>query len=200
MHGFDLKLLANEKTEKGWFDPITSDTIPTDQISSSRILRFEHYALPLQTALHSMLTRDYKKKDCPLGEIPHPLEARQLATEDKERFLSEVSALLAIDSQELALCWQIEVGVEDAATFIPQIKNWDYASDQAQWEAMTDLMTQILHRERKLAFLSLLTDSTEKTYFDDDFLPTDVKIPDLSFPPITQEQFHQALAGIGIIY
>ncbi|HEY5234815.1 MAG TPA: hypothetical protein VIJ14_01450, partial [Rhabdochlamydiaceae bacterium] len=51
MSGFDLDQLANKKREDGWDDPISFDTITPDQISSTRILRIDKYAISITSAL-----------------------------------------------------------------------------------------------------------------------------------------------------
>ncbi|HUD02366.1 MAG TPA: hypothetical protein VMR37_08545, partial [Rhabdochlamydiaceae bacterium] len=193
MHGFDLKTLANGKTGKGeWLDPITLDPIPANQISTNQILCFGQYALPIKTALTSMLTRAYKPIDCPPGEIPHPIEIRKLTPNQKVKFLREVSAFFAIsDPRKIQDCWNVQVRQWDLAPFIFKINQWEVLPVEIQGAVIQDLTQQILPIKRKQAFLSLLTNSAAQTYFDDEFRSTDVKIPNIqvSIRPISMLDF-----------
>jgi hypothetical protein len=181
MHGFDPETLANKKNPNGgWIDPITFDPIPADQISTNQTLRFGRYALPVKTALASMLTRAYKAEDCPGGEIPHPIEIRKLTLKKRTKFLREVSAFFAIsDPRKIEACWDVQVCEWDLAPCILKINNWDFLPAHIKAEVIMDLVKQILPIKRKQAFLSLLTNSAAQTYFDDEFRSTDVKIPNI---------------------
>ena len=199
MQGFDLDELANDKSDEGWIDPITLETIPRDQISSSQILRIGKYALPIVSALQSMLTRDYQRNDCALGELPHPIEFHQLNPEEKKKFLREVSAFFAIkDPKKLLACWSVGSESVDINPYILRVPNWDYLLDEYKVETCTNLAKQILPIQRKYIFLQLLTDSLAQKYFDADFRSTNIQIPIYQFPvqPILQEDLQRALRAL----
>jgi hypothetical protein len=199
MQGFDLDELANDKSGEVWIDPMTLETIPPNQISSSQILRIGKYAIPIVSALQSMLTRDYQRNDCALGEIPHPIEFRQLNPEEKKKFLREVSAFFAIkDPQRLLACWGVGIESININPYILRVPNWNYLLDEYKVEACTDLAKQILPIQRKYIFLQLLTDSLAQKYFDADFRSKKIMIPIYQFPvqPILQEDLQRGLAAL----
>lgn len=182
MQGFNLNDLANGKTEEGWIDPISLDAIPPDQISGSAILRFGSYAIPIKTALVLMLTRIYKSEHCPLGEIPHPIEGRNLSPDEKTKFLLETSAFFGISSRTLESCWKASVTPQDVDPLTSKIDNWNDLPRMIQIPVYDEIAAQLLPIKRKQAFLSLLTVSIAQTYFDDDFRSDAVKIPNIQIP------------------
>lgn len=183
MEGFDPHALANHQSQEGWVDPISLDPIPIDQISSSQIVRIGLYAIPILSALKLMLTRTIR--ECPQGEIPHPLESRSLTTEEKEKFLRETSAFFAIPNfKNLEGCWNVQVTYQDVDAITSQMEDWNLYSVADQNTLWSHITEQLRLIKRKQAFLNLLPRSIGETYFDEDFRSDNVTVPER----LTEEQ------------
>lgn len=169
MEGFNLDQLANSKSDEGWEDPISLETIPADQISSSKILCIGRYALSIQAALTSMLTR--LNKECPRGEIPHPIEQRKLTPDEKAKFLQEIAAFFAIVNPEaLEACWRVQFTPQEVDSWITsEIAHWNRIPAVLRTPIYDEISQQLLLFNRKQAFLELLPDSVAREYFDDQF-------------------------------
>ncbi|HEX4838937.1 MAG TPA: hypothetical protein VFU89_00665 [Rhabdochlamydiaceae bacterium] len=193
MSGFDPNQLANNKREDGWDDPITLENIPSDQITSSQILRIGKYASSIIPVLQRMLTADYTT--CPEGEIPHPYEPRSLSPDEKTKFLLEVSAFFSIPSKALENCWSVRVEDDDIAPYVDQIKYWFFFPNLLKHRAAVALTEQLRPIKRKQAFLKLLTDSIAQQYFSKEFRCSDVSIPTFT-PQQIQDARTQEIGNI----
>lgn len=186
MEGFNPDQLANSKSAEGWEDPISLETIPADQISNNKILRVGRYALPIQAALTSMLTR--LLKESPRGEIPHPIEQRKLTADEKAKFLQEIGAFFAIlDPEALEACWREQATPQEVDSFFAGIAHWNMIPPALRIALYDDAAQKILLFNRKQAFLRLLPDSVAREYFDDQF--RSLKIP-IGIP--TEEEILEA--------
>ncbi len=196
MTGFDVEDLVN-KTDNGWEDLVTGDLLSLDQISNTQIIRIGSCALPIKSALQSMLISSYQGADYPRGMIPHPIEERPLTPEETDKFLSDVSAFFALkNTQQLKACWNLRVTIEEVIPYVHRIQSWDALIAADRTEALNNLGLQILFKKQKEAFLNLLTESIAQTYFDENFRSADIEIPIFYFCPIRPELSLQTIEAI----
>jgi len=172
MRGFDPRQLANETTATGWINPITQSVILRNQITSAQILRIGQYALPIIDALKVMLQN-------PCSKIHHPISDDHLTSEEKSKFLHEVSSFFGIsDPKDLKACWKQRVSIGEVLPFISRVPYLDFLPDTVKLSAIMSLHKQLLINKQKQAFLKLLPQSIAEEYFDDQFRLEQIIIPD----------------------
>ncbi|HEY5236507.1 MAG TPA: hypothetical protein VIJ14_10040 [Rhabdochlamydiaceae bacterium] len=197
MNGIYSYEIRNSLSRDGWIDCLTGNAISQDKIFSTQILRFGSYALPIKSALQSMLKSTYQGSDFPLGQIPHPIDPRPLDPRERDKFLNEVSAFFDIkDRAQLEACWNMRIRKEEITSYVSELRYWDNLSNEAQNEIKDFIALQILCKKQVEAFLSLLTDSIAQTYFDNDFLLNTIVSP-IIYPDQTQFVVQKTLVAIG---
>lgn len=182
--GFDPMLLANERTATGWINPITRSVISRNQISSAQILRIRQHAIPIIDGLKVMLTRH-----CSTGELHHPITDDHLTSEEKTKFLRDVSSFFNISTSELNACWDQTVTIQELVPFIYSIPHLHRLPDEMKVCAILNLYRQLIVNKQKQAFLKLLPASIAQAYFDDQFRSEEIIVPNpallLQVPPRT---------------
>lgn len=139
------EILANEKEEGAFVDPISLERIPENEIASGRFIYLSNYVIGSTVCLKRLLDMAPKPDRVGYLRFDHPLEGHQLEIEDAFALEEHLEEIFGLEVAEIAIPQLASLGNSASLTPHQKIENFLNLFDSSVYEHLKGFETDI-HR------------------------------------------------------